>query len=217
MHLPDGVLSPTLAGGTWLVCLGGLAISLRRIDYERAPRMGVWGSVFFVASLIAIPFPPTSVHLLLNGLMGLLLGWGAFPAIFLALFLQAIQFAHGGLSSLGANTLVMAVPALLVGSLFRSLVRQAPTLGQRFVWAFLTGMGSVCFSCLLQAGLLFLCDRTFWAPAVALFVGHLPVMIVDGILTGWIVHFLARVEPSLLEPPERISSPSESPSTSTSG
>jgi cobalt/nickel transport system permease protein len=38
-----------------------------------------------VASLIHVPIGPSNAHLILNGLVGLLLGWGAFPAILVAL------------------------------------------------------------------------------------------------------------------------------------
>ncbi len=45
--------------------------------------------------------------------MGLLLGWPAFPAILVGLFLQALLFQFGGLTVLGVNTFNVAVPAVL--------------------------------------------------------------------------------------------------------
>jgi len=81
MHLPDGVLSSQVIGISTALCAGGVIVGLRRLDYEYVPRVGMLAAVFFVATLIRIPFPPASVHLLLNGLMGVLLGWAAFPAI----------------------------------------------------------------------------------------------------------------------------------------
>ena len=55
---------------------------------------------FFVGSLIHVPVGPSSVHVVLNGLLGMLLGWAAFPSIFVALMLQAILFQYGGITVL---------------------------------------------------------------------------------------------------------------------
>jgi cobalt/nickel transport system permease protein len=66
-----------------------------------------------VSSLVSVPVGPGSVHLLLNGLMGLLLGWAAVPAILVALILQAVFFGFGGILVLGvALTGVMVALAL---------------------------------------------------------------------------------------------------------
>ena len=81
MHLSEGILSaPVLASGTVLAVVG-TAIGLRKIDQERIMTTALLSAAFFVASLIHVPIGPGSVHLLLNGLMALLLGWGCFPAI----------------------------------------------------------------------------------------------------------------------------------------
>jgi cobalt/nickel transport system permease protein len=42
----------------------------------------VLSATFFVASLIHVPVGPSSVHLIMSGLAGLVLGWTAFPALF---------------------------------------------------------------------------------------------------------------------------------------
>ncbi|MDY0241405.1 MAG: energy-coupling factor ABC transporter permease, partial [Rhodospirillaceae bacterium] len=79
--MPDGILSaPVLiAGGA--VALAGIAWALRRLDADDIPRTALVTAAFFVAALIHFPVGPTSVHLILNGLTGIMLGWTAFPAI----------------------------------------------------------------------------------------------------------------------------------------
>ena len=72
-------------------------------------------AAFFAGSLIAIPVGPSSVHLMLGGLIGLMLGTAAFPALFVALALQALLFGMGGLTTLGVNTLNMALPGVVLG------------------------------------------------------------------------------------------------------
>ena len=81
-------------------------------------------AVFFVASLVHIPIGPTSVHPLLNGLMGIVLGWAAVPAILVALLLQAVFFGFGGITVLGVNVVNMAVPALVVAALIAPAIRR---------------------------------------------------------------------------------------------
>ena len=61
------------------------------------PKVAVVTSSFFVASLVHLPLGPTSVHLLLPGIVGALLGPAAFLSITIGLFLQSILFQFGGL------------------------------------------------------------------------------------------------------------------------
>lgn len=48
----------------------------------------------------------------MNGIIGLLPGWGAFPVILVALLLQGVFFQYGGITTLGVNTVVMACGVL---------------------------------------------------------------------------------------------------------
>lgn len=84
MHVADGALSvPVLAGATTLAGTGR-AIGLRPLEPVDVPRVGMASALFFVASLVHVPVGVASAHLVLSGLMGLLLGWAAFPAFLAA-------------------------------------------------------------------------------------------------------------------------------------
>src|SRR5665213_3688535 len=112
VHISDGVLTwPWLAGG---FVLAGLlvAAAMVRVRDEEIPRIALMTAAFFVASLIHVPIGPTSVHLLLNGLLGVIVGRRAPLAVLLGLTLQAVLFGHGGFTTIGVNTCVMALPAL---------------------------------------------------------------------------------------------------------
>ena len=90
MHISEGVLSgPVIISGIVLAA-AGTAIGLKKLNYDRIPRAAILSASFFVASLIHVPIGPSSVHLILNGIVGLILGWGAFPVILVALTLQAV-------------------------------------------------------------------------------------------------------------------------------
>ena len=112
MHISEGVIAaPVLIAGA-AGAVAGCAIGLKKLDMENTPKVAVLSSAFFVASLIHVPIGPTSVHLVLNGLVGFLLGWISFPALLVALLLQAVLFQFGGITTLGVNTVVMALPAV---------------------------------------------------------------------------------------------------------
>lgn len=196
-HIPDGVLgAPVLLGGA-LGCAGLLAVALRRLDYEHLPHAAVLSAAFFVSSLISVPLGPTSVHLLLNGLMGLLLGWTAVPALLVALTLQLVFFGHGGLAALGVNTLNMALPALLCGLVLRPRLVRAGPRGTFWIGAAAGGIG-VALTGLLVALALGLSDRAFLPAAQVLLLTFVPLALVEALVTGTVVSFLSRVDPESL-------------------
>ncbi|GMV99899.1 MAG: hypothetical protein AMXMBFR84_10380 [Candidatus Hydrogenedentota bacterium] len=198
MHIPDGVLTaPVLAGGTAAAGLG-VVVGLRKLDEEAFVKTAVLTSAFFVASLIHVPLGFTSVHLVLNGLTGLLLGWAVFPAIAIGLLLQAILFGFGGITALGVNTVIMALPgALCHAGLLPSIRRGSP--GRAFALGFGAGFGSIAAAALLQALALMLSGRSFALVAGYAIAAHVPVMIVEGFVTGSAVSFLRRVRPETFE------------------
>ena len=198
VHLSEGILSgPVLAGGALLAALG-VARGLRAMDDDAIPRTAILTTVFFVASLIHVPIGPASIHLILSGLCGLLLGWRAFPSLLVALFLQAILFGFGGLTVLGVNTFILAAPAVGLGLLGRGWLRRAALSPRRAtVCGAVVGAGSILASGLLAAAALALTERTFIGAAGVLLAAHAPLMAVEAILTGGLAAFLARVRPEL--------------------
>jgi cobalt/nickel transport system permease protein len=202
VHIADGVLPwPWLAGGA--VGAGLLAwLGARRISEEEIPRVAVLTAAFFVASLIHLPLPPTRVHLLLNGLVGIVLGLRAALAIPVALLLQALLLAHGGVFSLGVNTCVMLLPALMAWILFRLIKKRTWMQGQRARWltGFLIGALTVLVTAGLNALVLLLSGRgEFDTLAKVVFVAHLPLAGVEGLVMGATIAFLAKVKPEILQ------------------
>jgi cobalt/nickel transport system permease protein len=197
-HIPDGVVTiPVLAAGA-AITVGGLAWGLRALSPERMPRVAVLSAVFFVASLIHLPAGPASVHLILNGLMGAVLGAAAYPAIVVALLLQAVLFGFGGLAVLGVNAADMGVPALLAGLAFRALWRRdAPR--RTAVLGALCGGGAVVLTSLMLAGALALSGREFLPAAQVVLLTALPVVAVEAAFTAAALGLIARVKPELLE------------------
>jgi cobalt/nickel transport system permease protein len=124
VHISDGVLWSSWEWAGFVVA-GLLALfGAWRIRDEEIPRVALLTAVFFVASQIHVQVPGgPSTHLLLNGLLGVVLGRRALLAVPVGLFLQAVLFGHGGFYSLGVNSVVMGLPALLAWLLFAGLRR----------------------------------------------------------------------------------------------
>jgi cobalt/nickel transport system permease protein len=138
----------------------------------------------------------SSAHLLLNGLAGLLLGWAVFPALLVGLFLQAVLFGFGGITTLGVNTVTMALPGVVVYLLVGPLVSRKPALSA--AGGLVAGAGGVFLAAVLYAAAWFFSGRAFWAIAGATLVVHLPVMAVEGAVCAFCVAFLRRVRPQML-------------------
>jgi cobalt/nickel transport system permease protein len=271
VHISDGVLTtPWLASGfAGMVLL--MVPACYRVRDEEIPRISLLTAAFFVASLIHIRIGPTSAHLLLNGLIGVVLGRRAALAIPVGLFLQAVLLLHGGLSALGVNACVMTLPALAAGGLFHLLHRMAsarhpwfrsglvfcsalawvlclvfsislllsnrvtgiapldpePAVritfhpgilaasiavalaavwlerraggGPEFSLGLALGVFSVLATASLNAAALLWGGQEDWHSLVLLvFVAHLPVAALEGVVLGFTVSFLARVKPEML-------------------
>jgi cobalt/nickel transport system permease protein len=115
VHIADGVLSPIFLVACTLIAITLLGVSLFRIEQNEIPRIGLLAAAAFVGAQIHLPLGVTSVHLLLNGLIGVILGRRAPLALAISLFLQSFIFAHGGKLALGVNLCVLALPAVFAG------------------------------------------------------------------------------------------------------
>jgi len=197
MHISEGVLSaPVLLTGA-AITMAGCAVGLKKMDYDRIPQVAILSSTFFVASLVHVPIGPSSVHLILNGIIGLLLGWAAFPAILVALTLQSILFQFGGITVLGVNTVNVAGPALVCYYMFSYAVRRENTfisLGSAFACGFL----AVLLTSIMTAFALIFAGEAFIEVSKLVVIAHFPVMIIEGIMSAFCVAFLKKVKPEIL-------------------
>jgi cobalt/nickel transport system permease protein len=197
MHISEGVLSPSVLLVGAALTAAGVAMGLKKMENEKIPQVAVLTAAFFVASLIRVPVGPSAVHLVLNGLLGLVLGWAAFPAILVGLALQALLFQFGGLTTLGVNTFNMAMPAVLCYYLFgRSITSKQPTVATAL--AFACGFLAILLSSLLLAMCLIFTGESFMQAAKVLVLAHLPVMFLEGLVAAFCLAFLLKVKPELL-------------------
>jgi cobalt/nickel transport system permease protein len=283
VHISEGVLSwPWLLGGFVLTALLMLAALPGLRTEEELPRIALLTAAFFVASLLHVKLGPTSVHLLFNGLVGVVLGRRAALAIPVGLVLQAALLQHGGFGPLGVNACVMTLPALAAGVLCRELHRgswlhidavrmtlvglavlvwllalvfsvavlctnpltglvarnvdigfqlRLPEIDRALIWTFhpvtlaaalvlaavaawvehrlgqtpefalgmLLGLLTVLATATLNAlVLLWGGIDDFHTLVVFVFLAHLPLAVLEGIVLGFMVHYLSQVKPDLL-------------------
>jgi ABC-type Co2+ transport system permease subunit len=275
VHISDGVLQvPWLLGGFGVAGLL-LLLSLWRVRDDEVPRIALLSAAFFIVSLIHVRVGPTSVHLLFNGLIGVLLGPRAALAIVVGLFLQFQYLAHGGIMALGVNTCVLTLPALGAWVMFHALHRsgvvrrpacqvtlvmiatfawtlslvfsvtllQSNSLGSvesltlesawqrtlhpvtiaaalvlatvaavlerrlenapEFSLGLLIGGLAVLASVGLNCAVLILGGEQHWpVPPLILLVAHLPIAVLEGVVLGFTLGFVAKVKPEMLCTPK---------------
>ena len=209
MHIPDGMLpvEVCVAGYAGTAALTWLCIKKVRSSGEDPARIvsraSVMAAAFFVVSWVHIPLPPVSVHPILAGLMGILLGWISFPAILVGLFFQAAMFGHGGFTTLGVNALSMGGAALLAWALYRILRRNS---GERatLISGFVAGFAGVSLAVIFTGSVLILTIPAYINTAaevsavLAMAVAHLPLALGEGVFTALVARFLLKVKPDML-------------------
>jgi ABC-type Co2+ transport system permease subunit len=271
VHIDNNVLRGPWELGGFALAAVLLVLGAWRLDHEEVPRIALLTAAFYIGSSIHVKVPLTSVHLILNALVGIVLGWRSVLAIFVGLLFQAILLGHGGYLALGVNTCIITPPALLAWLAFRGLHRVpwlhhpaaramlvaastaiwvlgaiaavtllrlqveglsaeemaeetvgvlvhpvclAVALGvgcgaawverrleqaPEFPFGLLLGVVTVMLTVALNCGVLIAGGADFGAtPPLVLAVAYLPVAVIEGVVLGFVVGFLAKVKPDLL-------------------
>jgi cobalt/nickel transport system permease protein len=198
VHLSDGALTTAwwASGFAGLAVL--LAVAMWRVREEEIPRIGVLTAAFFVASSIHIKLGilPTSAHLILNGLVGVVLGRRAPLAIAIGLTLQFYLLGHGGQTTIGINACIVSLPALAAGALYPFLRRIGVPAFARGV---LLGGGAVAAAVTLNFLALLLGGKEDWQVLAKLvLLAHVPIVILEGLMLGVLVRYLEKVKPEML-------------------
>jgi len=210
LHIPDGLLPLWLWGSGLLVALVLLVFATRTATPQQLAYRGALGGLMLAA--MSIPLGPLDYHLTLAGPLGVLLGpAGALQVAFVANAILALM-GHGGLTTVGLNTLILAIAASVAHPSYRLYARsQRPPLAMAFATAagqIVAGVAWLVVSLValrvggphaaLQSEL----------PGLSWFAGIAGVLWLAGILVeaavgGGLASFLARVHPALLPAPAR--------------
>ncbi len=217
VHISDGILAPWLWVSGWVITAAILAYTLKKMKIDDVPKLSVITAAVFVASLIHFQAGPTSVHLVLSGFAGVTLGILAYPCIFIALVMQAFLFQHGGVTTIGINTVNMGVPALMAFLIFKAGIKLNVGIGKTIIIlgtisrgtilgiaGGIAGGTAVALAVLLLAVELLVTGEELAEVTTVVVLAHIPVILVEAIFTGVIVGFFATVKPEMLSIKKRL-------------
>ena len=199
MHISEGVLSTQILIAGWAGTCAGVALGLKKTSDYKIVRTALLSSAFFLASLVNIRIGAASTHLSFLAPMGIILGWGAFPAIFVALSLQAILFHFGGFIVLGANTFAMAFPALFVNLIFGKIIRESDNKIKIMIFSFIAGALAVIMGASIAGAFLGLTDKNFLTAIKLLLIAHVPLALIEGLATAFLISWLKKAAPEFLK------------------
>lgn len=200
VHISDGVLDPWLLKSGWAITAVILAYTLSKMEIEDVPKLSVITAAVFVASLIHISVGPTSVHFILNGFAGVMLGILAFPCIFVAIAFQYVLFQHGGFTTIGINTVNMGVPALIAYLIFKTGTKldiRPETRNKASLFGAIAGGVAVVLALVFLAAELITTGEEFYETTVLVVGTHVPIIVIEAIFTGVLVGFIATVKPEM--------------------
>ncbi|QKF73252.1 cobalt/nickel ECF transporter CbiMNQO, S component CbiM [Aliarcobacter faecis] len=196
MHISDGILSLEVAIVSSIVAFSFFIYSFKNLSNEKIALASAFSALFFVTSFIHIPFGPTQIHLMLIGFIGMFLGSVAIFSISLALILQALLLGFGGLSSIGANILVMGVSSYLVFLLFKLEIFKRLNEKIKF---FLIGFSGVFISSFILFFLLIFSKEEYKKVAYSILIVNIPTMILEGLVTLFLFLYIKKTMPNLLK------------------
>ncbi len=213
MHIPDGFISPPVAAVTSVASVAMLGISLTRsrdaFGIKHAPILGLTTAFIFAAQMINFPVAGgTSGHLLGGTLAAIILGnpWAGTICIATVLIIQAVLFADGGITALGANIFNMAIVGVWVGwGLTQTLQRLFGGYKSRLPLA--AGIAAAvsvvvaAIACAIELAISGTAPLGLVLPAMT--GVHILIGIGEGLITGGVLTYLATVRPDLLPGEER--------------
>jgi len=222
MHIPDGYLSPETCAVFYAASSPFWYVALRRVkrmvSTEFLPLISVFAAFSFVIMMFNLPLPGgTTGHAIGVGVAAIILGpWASILAISTALAIQSLLFGDGGITALGANCFNMAIVGSLTAWLvYKGLARGAPLESRRrMIAAAVAGYAAINVSALFAAvefglqpllfhdasGVPLYCPYPLSVSIPAMMLGHLTFAgLAELVVTGGVIAYLQRSEPSLLK------------------
>ncbi len=212
MHISEGALPPAWATLWTLLMIpfvmkGVWELRARaKTDRMFKPFIALVGSALFIISCMPVPVPVVGAtsHPCGCGLSAILIGpWLTALVSSVALMLQALFLAHGGVTTLGANTLSMGVMGAFAGlAVFRLALKSGTST---WTAAFMAGVVSDWVTYLFTSFFLAsgLADGgSFFSMFLSITVAFIPTQAPLGILEGFITAgaycFVEQRRPELL-------------------
>ncbi|XOB61659.1 cobalt transporter CbiM [Campylobacterota bacterium DY0563] len=196
MHISDGILSSEVAITTAVIGAGLVIYSLKNLKNKNIALVSAMSAIFFIASFIHIPLGPVQIHLVLIGIIGILIGPCVFLSVLIALLFQATLLGYGGITSLGANLIIMSLPAFIT---YLFVKKGFFNLLDEKIKYFLIGFFPVLLATFLLALILALSKEEYLYASLTIFLANVPAMAIEGLITIFLINYLKKSTPELLE------------------
>ncbi len=213
MHIPDGFVSPSVAAATSLASVAALGLALGRskeaFGIRRAPVLGLTTAFIFAAQMINFPVAGgTSGHLLGGALAAIVLGspWAGALCIATVLIIQAVLFADGGITALGANIFNMAVIGVWVGWILTQTLQRllGGSKGRLPLAGGIAAGLSVVAAAIFAAIELSISGTGKLNIVLPAMTGvHILIGVGEGLITGGVLAYLSQARPDLLPGEEK--------------
>jgi cobalt/nickel transport system permease protein len=211
VHIPDGMLEARTWIPAWLGSAGVIGYAVRevrrRLSDGTIVMMAVMAALIFALQMLNFPVAGgTSGHFAGGAAAAIVLGlWPAMLVMAAVLVVQALFFADGGVTALGANMLTMAIVGPLVGrAVHRAVLRIADTRRTQLTGAFAAAWTACVASAVVAALMLWLSGRAPLGPVIgAMGLWHAVIGVGEGLVTAGLVGYLLAVRPDLLADPSR--------------
>jgi len=190
MHISEGVLSTGVIAVSSLSLAPLVINSVRKLQQDDISKVALLSALFFVVSTIHLPIGVTSVHFMMLGILGIMLGWHSFTALLIALLLQAMLIGFGGISSLAVNTLNTGIGALSGFYIFKILKDRLPVV----VVSFLVGFIPILIASIGIAVALLFSSGEFLSVAKVALLAHLPLGVIEGIIMVFLFKTLQKYQ-----------------------
>jgi cobalt/nickel transport system permease protein len=215
MHIAEGILPGGVALLTSVLAVPFIALSIKKlrrmignvdVSSPQRPLLMMALALCFAVTLLPVPVPIAGAtsHMCATPLLALLFGWSVIPALAACiLVLQALFFAHGGLTTLGANVLTLGVvgPICVTALMTVGRLLHIPLKVSLFVSCTLGSLAVYVGDALLLGWALgegkdFL--RVFYAVTAGFFPVQAPLSLLEGVVSSAIVLRLTRENPEYL-------------------
>lgn len=214
MHIADGYLSPLTCAVSYGVVVPLWFVAFKKLketlDEQTLPLIASLSALSFIVMMFNIPIPGgTSGHAIGVGIISILFSpWIGFLSLSLVLFIQALLFGDGGLTSLAANSLGMGFFGAFSASLIYNLTKKyrfslflsgwASAVGASVFIGFILGIQPYLGVDANSNPLYFPFDLEVTIPAI---VGtHMAFFgVIEGVFTHFAYKFLTKLEPSFLK------------------
>lgn len=212
MHISEGILPMKWAALWYLIAIPFLVKGIADIKRKSGknltlkPFLGLMGAVIFVISCMPVPVPTagTCSHPAGTGMSAVLIG--PVLSIFvtsIALLIQALFLAHGGITTWGADIASMGIAGSFAGYFAFKLLRKvrAPLFLSGFAAGLLADWATYLTTSFELASALHgtkPLSSLFMTILIAFIPTQLPLGILEGFLTGGMVAFVAKRRPDIL-------------------